>query len=172
MRRKRVRPIAPYYKDPAAASAAAFDRESGGPVSVEHLGTYREALAQYHLHPEAKFLHADYLDAGHTQRRHIHTKGITYIGKEANRWEEQFFLGADEDATIVYGEAPEDRAAVEERVQQGICRFGQRAVAKAARMSLRDISRAARAPTKLSMAQLKRLDRVFAVLVRCSTAAR
>jgi hypothetical protein len=164
MRKRRVRPIAPYHKDANRAAAAAFDRETGASVSVEQLGTYREALAQYHLHPEAKFLNGDYLDRGHTQRRHIQVTEITYIGKEANRWEEQFFLGASEDAAIVYGEAPEDRAAVEERVQQGIHRFGQRAVAKAARMSLRDVGRAAREPIKLSMAQLGRLDRVLAVM--------
>jgi hypothetical protein len=161
MRRRRVRPVAPFHTDPDKAAAAAFDRETGESVPVEQLGSYLAVLAQYHLHPEAKFLNGDYLDSGHTRRRHIQVTGVTYIGKEANRWEEQFHLGANEDAAILYGEAPEDRAAMEKRVALGIHRFGQRAVSNAARMSLRDVGRAAREPAKLNMAQLKRLDRVL-----------
>jgi hypothetical protein len=164
MRRRRVQPIAPFHEDPNQAAAAAFDRNSDQPVGVEQLCTYLEVLAQYHLHPEAKFLHGSYLDSGHVQRRHIHVTGVICIGKEANRWEEQFFLGADQDAAIVYGEVPGDRADLEERVRQGIRRFGQRATARAARMSLRDVSLAAREPGKLSLAQLKRLDRVLAMI--------
>jgi len=33
------------------------------------------------------------LDSGPTRRRHVQATQINYIGKEANRWEEQFFLG-------------------------------------------------------------------------------
>src|SRR5205814_3767192 len=55
---------------------------------------YAEALSDYHLHPEAKFLNGDYLDHGSTMRRDIHLAGVRYIGKEANRWEEQFYLGS------------------------------------------------------------------------------
>ena len=164
MRRRRARPIAPFHKDPNRAAEAAFDRITDQPVPVEQLGTYQEVLAQYHLHPEAKFLHGDYRDSGHIHRRHVQVIGVTYIGKEANRWEEQFFLGTDEDAAIVYGEAPEDRAVLEERVRQGINRFGQRATARAARMSLRDISLAAHEPSKLGLAQLKRVDRMLAII--------
>jgi hypothetical protein len=32
---------------------------------------YREALAQFHLHPEDKFENGDYLDRGRTERRHV-----------------------------------------------------------------------------------------------------
>jgi hypothetical protein len=166
MRRRRVRPVAPFHTDPDKAAAAAFDRKTGEPVPAEQLGSYLEVLAQYHLHPETKFLNGNYLDSGHTQRRHIQVTGVTYIGKEANRWEEQFHLGADEAAAIIYGQAPEDRAAMEEQVRLGIRRFGQRTVAKAARMSLRDVGRAAREPAKLNLEQLNRLDRMLAILAR------
>lgn len=159
-----MRPIAPFQTDPSRAAAAAFDRHTGEPIPAEQLGTFREALAQYHLHPETKFLNGDYLDSGHTERRHIQVIGLTYIGKEANRWEEQFFLGADVDAAIVYGEAPFDRRAVEERVRDGIRRIGQRAIAQAVRMSRRDISQAVREPARISLAQLRRLDQTIASL--------
>ncbi len=51
--------------------------------------TYEGALAQYYLHPEAKFQNGDYLDSGVTRRRHIFATVVEHIGKEANRWEEQ-----------------------------------------------------------------------------------
>jgi hypothetical protein len=55
------------------------------------------------LQPEAKFKNGDYLDRGPTRRLHVQATQINYIGKEANRWEEQFFLWMDEDARIEYG---------------------------------------------------------------------
>ena len=65
--------------------------------------TYAEALAQYHLRPESKFLNGDFCDRGRTERRHVVASQILHIGKEANKWEEQYFLGEDEDAEIEYG---------------------------------------------------------------------
>ena len=157
---RRIRPIAPYHKEPAAAAAVAFDRETGQAVPARQLATYREALAQYHLHPEAKFLGGDFIDRGPTRRRHIQVLGITYIGKEANRWEEQFFLGADEGAVISYGAAPWDREAVEERVRQACHKHGQRAMARASKSSLRDVSMIMGGGRKVSQRTLARLDRV------------
>lgn len=56
------------YQDPAVAAARCFDRVTSASVSQETLKTYRQALNQYHLHPETKFAHGDYLDAGPTAR--------------------------------------------------------------------------------------------------------
>jgi hypothetical protein len=64
-----------------------------------------EALAQYHLYPESKFLNGRHRDRGPTQRRHVKI-GITdihYIGKEANELEEQVFFGFDPEAQPEYG---------------------------------------------------------------------
>jgi hypothetical protein len=38
-----------------------------------------------------------------TTRRHILATEIKHIGKEANLWEEQFYLGEIPEAQIVYG---------------------------------------------------------------------
>src|SRR5262249_46977969 len=83
-----------------------FDRETGEPVSVDLLKTYQEALAQYPLHPESKFLNGEPYDRGQKRRRHIEAVAINCIGKEANRWEEQWHLGLDLDAQINYGMLP------------------------------------------------------------------
>ena len=53
--------------------------------------TYAEALAQYHLRPEAKFLYGEFCDRGRTERRHVVATQIVHIGKEANKWEESIF---------------------------------------------------------------------------------
>lgn len=88
-KRAQLRPIAPFNRGSADAVAGAFDRETGEPIRENQLKTYAEALAQYHLHPEDKFLHGDYWDEGRTERRHVVSNTVRLIGKEANKWEEQ-----------------------------------------------------------------------------------
>jgi hypothetical protein len=77
-------------------------------VSPQWLRTYEQALAQYYLHPESKFLNGDRTDQGATQRRRIKVVSVHNIGKETNRWEEQHFLGLDEEREIEYGCSEED----------------------------------------------------------------
>jgi hypothetical protein len=85
------------------AAETAFDRETDKRVESDSLITYAEALAQYHLRSETKFLNGDFVDRGHTERRHVVAIQIIHIGKEANKWEEQYFLGPDDEAEIEYG---------------------------------------------------------------------
>ena len=98
-----VRPVAPFNKDMRQAARSAFDRGTGNPVKANTLATYAEALAQYHLRSETKFLNGEYCDRGRTERRHVVALQIVHIGKEANKWEEQYFLGPDDEAEIEYG---------------------------------------------------------------------
>ena len=83
------RAVAPFDRDPTQALEHCIDRETGQPVPPEYLKSYRQALAQYHLHAEAKFLGGNYTETGVLQRRHIRVDCIEHIGKEANRWEER-----------------------------------------------------------------------------------
>jgi len=96
------RPIAPFNPNPSRAVKECFDRQTGEPVRPDHLKTYTEALVTYHLHPEVKFRNGEYLEQGPTLRRHVRVAGARYIGKEANRWEEQFYLGYDTETQIEY----------------------------------------------------------------------
>jgi hypothetical protein len=98
-----IRPVAPFSRNIGEAAATAFDRETDKRIAPDSLITYSEALAQYHLRPEAKFLNGDFFDRGRTERRHVVATQILHIGKEANKWEEQYFLGEDEEAEIEYG---------------------------------------------------------------------
>src|SRR5262249_34570348 len=52
--------------------------------------------------------HAAYTDPGVTTQRHILAIAPDLTSKGANRWEEQFYLGKDPEAQIVYGTSPED----------------------------------------------------------------
>jgi plasmid maintenance system antidote protein VapI len=119
-----LRPIAPYSQTSKEASAYAFDRETGKPIAANQLKTYAQALAQYHLRPEAKFENGDYCDRGPTRRRHVQATQINYIGKEANRWEEQFFLGMDKNTSIEYGADPNAPALFDE-LMVAVGKFGK-----------------------------------------------
>lgn len=137
---KHSKPVSPYERDPERAAEACFDRNTGEPIARNHLKSYREALAQYHLHPEAKFLDGDYIDSGVTNRRHIFATVVEHIGKEANRWEEQFYLGLESEAQTEYGTAPEDQERILSVIRLAGEKFGQRVLAKAAHVSLREVS--------------------------------
>lgn len=54
------RAVSPYDRDHRKAMSLCFDRDTGQQVVPNQLKTYRRALAQYHLHQEAKFLDGDY----------------------------------------------------------------------------------------------------------------
>jgi hypothetical protein len=104
------KPVAPFDRDMAKIAVTAFDRTSGQPVPARALQTYAEVLAQYHMHPESKFIGGDYCDRGTTQRRHIRVSGICHIGKEANELDRQQVLGVDNGARPYYGHSNESLA--------------------------------------------------------------
>jgi DNA-binding transcriptional regulator YdaS (Cro superfamily) len=125
--KKIPKPIAPYNSKVGRAALNCFDRENGASIHSDQLKTYRDALAQYHLSPETKFLNGDYLDRGPTRRRHVEVIDINHIGKEANRWEEQYFLGFDPNEQIEYGFFPNDALIMS--LRQAVKKFSQRMVA-------------------------------------------
>lgn len=127
---KRLKPIAAYDQDHAKAVLSAFDRQSGEPVPATALKTYREALAQYHIQPESKFLNADYLDRGVTTRRHVRMIATRHIGKESNDWERQAVLGWDAEAQPDYGVSDDDRSQLAKALAGFV---GDVGLAKAAR---------------------------------------
>lgn len=116
-----AKPVAPFTKESAAIATTAFDRISGKSMPPSDLQSYREAVAQYHLHPESKFLGGDFVDRGTTHRRHIVASAIRYIGKEANNIDRQQMLGADGELDPDYGlsgdSVARSRTAVAELVQ-------------------------------------------------------
>ena len=97
---------------------------------MQRLLSYRQALANYHRHPESKFLDARYADAGPTLRRHVEATAVVYIGKEANLWEEQSYVGYDTEAEITYGTTPEDRRRLLRSVKEAADTHSQRALAR------------------------------------------
>jgi hypothetical protein len=98
-------------------------------------------LAQYHLRPETKFLNGEYCDRGRTERRHVIATQLVHIGKEANKWEEQHFLGEDEGAEIEYGVA-ESESLLDGKIRALCEEVGERAVAERAGISRTALRRA------------------------------
>ena len=155
---KTPRVAAPFDRDPIAAAAHCFERKSGRDVPVGLLRTYTECLAQYHLHSEAKFANGDYVDRGVTQRRHVVAKGVVHIGKEANRWEERFFLGDDPEAEVVYGEPEEQKERERVAIVEAIRRTGVRSVAKESGISLGLVSGIVTGKRRLSEKSMRLLS--------------
>ena len=134
------KPVAAYHNDPSVAPKACFDRDTGIPVPLEVLKTYQDALAQYHLRPENKFQGGNYADRGITRRRHVIAITVRRIGKESNRWEEQFYLGQDNEAAIDYGSSDDSKTFLD-RLRNQIIAIGQRRVARESGVSRRTIER-------------------------------
>jgi len=135
------KPIAPYSSDIAAAARLCFDRETGKPIDAELLRAYRTVLAQYHLSPESKFLNAKPFDAGPTQRRHVVVAAVHHIEKEANKWEEQHYLGFDEGEQIEYGMAPGGLVQILELLRTTASNIGQRRLAAHLQISRRTLAK-------------------------------
>ncbi len=134
------RAVAPFNRDPAAGAKWCFDRDTGDPIPLPHLKTYRRALANYHLRSETKFSNGDWRDRGETRRRHVAATGIRYIGKETNRWEEQFSLGLDPEAQPEYGLDPQSRSILSNEIDQAAKQFGQRRLADQAGISRQQLA--------------------------------
>lgn len=132
--------IAPYDDDSANAAGSCFDRRNGNPVPISILATYREALSDYHLHSEAKFSNGNTTDQGVTVRRHVEAIAIEYIGKEANRWEDQFFLGEMAEAQIEYGASPESKIQLTTVFSHAARKFGIDKLADTAGLSRQQLS--------------------------------
>ncbi|MBK9315537.1 MAG: helix-turn-helix transcriptional regulator [Acidobacteria bacterium] len=159
-----VRPVASFDRDITRAAKCAFDRETGDPVPKNHLKSYKELLSQYHLHPESKFENGDYLDRGVTCRRHIIADHITYIGKEANRLEDQFYTGISEEAQIVYGMSEEDFNKYVQRVIKKAQKYSQRKLAEASGISLRHLSRLLTSKARITADLLIKINKGIASL--------
>lgn len=124
------KPVAPFDNDVARAAKNCFDRETGDLIDSKSLKTYSEILAQFHLRPESKFENGDYLNKGITERRNIQAASIRNIGKESNKWEEQYYLGSDETSQIKYGSAKIEYTENTKIIRRAIKQFGQRRIAK------------------------------------------
>jgi hypothetical protein len=151
-----VRPAAPFDSDLPKAIARAFDRETGKAVPREALKSYRQVLAQFHLHPESKFLNGNFTDTGPTRRRHVQVSDVRNIGKEADHWEEQFFLGLDPYDLIDYGMTPGDPVELIDLVHAGAKKVRQRELARRIGVSRGTLSKLLRgAPVRRSEVLLR-----------------
>lgn len=151
--REQPKPIAPYSREPFEMLPKIWDRVSGKPLQRKWLRTYADALRGYHRHPENKFLHAEATDFGATHRRHVFAEAIEDIGKEADKWDEDEPISADDELTVSYGLSIADR----EKMLVVIQSVPQRQLARAAHVSTRTIPSSLADADELSDKELRRL---------------
>jgi transcriptional regulator with XRE-family HTH domain len=152
--------VAPFDTSLLRAASRAFNRLTGKSALRRELKAYREALAQYHLHPESKFIGGDYTGSGVTMRRHVSGAIVTYIGKEANEWERQLHLGADQTVAIVYGGSPPGLKRRLDELMRRTSRFNTRDLAQRAGLSLGELSLLRRGQRNPRASTLVKLARV------------
>jgi hypothetical protein len=99
-------------------------------------------------------------DAGPTSRRHVRPLGpINNIGKEANRWEEQFYLGAYSEAQVDYGVAESELNAYAAEVRARARQFGVREISRAGSVSVGTVSAFVSGKTTPSLRIVRAIDR-------------
>ena len=126
-----IHPIAPFRPDLDTAVAEAFDRITGEPVSIDQLQTYAGALAQYPYKQESKFLNGEAYQRGKTEPRHVIAGEVHYIGKEADRWEEDFLIGLGHEPMTKFGGHPNAAVEVYTEIRMAVRVHGAKPVADA-----------------------------------------
>lgn len=152
------RASAPYNHDPAKGAENCFDRNTGEPIPTDQLRTIRQALAQFHLHPESKFVGGAYTDCGFTTRRHVRAVAIEHIGKESNRWEDSFALGEALTQEQTYGESPQAEAERIAATVEQVRLCDRKQIALESGVCLREVTRIIAGevtPTKETLAKLE-----------------
>jgi hypothetical protein len=135
------KPISLFDRDLRKSVKATFDRDTGRAIPAHRLKSYADALSNYHLHPESKFLNGDYLDHGMTERRHVRAIAVKHIGKEANEWERQAALGLSTDAQPTYGVGRADPAVLADELRPMMLRWGKSSCARAFGISAATIAK-------------------------------
>jgi hypothetical protein len=100
-------------------------------------------------------------------RRHVRPLGpIDNIGKEANRWEEQFYLGANPETQVRYGVAEGELAAYAVKARELMEPFGVREISREAEASVGTVSAVKRGFGRPSLRVLRAIERAIAALDR------
>lgn len=152
------RASAPFNRDLVKGAMECFDRETGEPILSDQLRTIREALGQFHLHPESKFSGGNFTERGFTDRRHVRAIAIEHIGKEANRWEDSVELGEALAQELIYGESPKDEETRLARVVQACRKCNRRRLATLSGVCLREVTRVLTGKVKPTKETLDRLE--------------
>lgn len=158
-----MRIIAPFNRDPVRAAQKAFYRDSGATVSPGQLMSYAQSLRHYHNHPEAKFLNGERGDRGPTLRRHVISRSVVHIGKEANKLEPQQVTGIDPHAQVEFLVAG-DRAGRLKAIAAAVQQFSPSAVAREAGLSRKHVSAIAKGTVRASEAALSKIERAASAL--------
>jgi DNA-binding Xre family transcriptional regulator len=121
----------------------------------------------YPFRSEPKFLNGGGYDAGRTERRHVHACAVQFIGKEADRWEQEHIIGNQVgEMAIAYGVDPMASARIYDALRTAMAAVGKTKVAAAtgiARATLNKIERGEGATTAVPLGRVHRaLEKLMA----------
>ena len=115
---------------------------TGQAVKACDLEPYTEALFEYPYRSEAKFLNGDAFDTGRTERLYVQASEVRFIGKEADRWEEEYYLGLrNGELAIDYGGDPVQGGQAFTMLRNAIAPVGATNVAKVTGISRATLSK-------------------------------
>lgn len=110
-------------------------------MPIERLKTYADALRNYPYRQESKFENGEAFQRGITLPRHVIASEIHYIGKEADRWEEDFLIGGGFDPMTCFGRNPGDVTVLFDAIREAAKCYGQKPVADATGLARGSIAR-------------------------------
>ena len=139
-RTRTPKPVAAYDKDPGRAAKQTFDRETREGVSEIWLKSYARTLRTYARHPETKFAGGEHGSSGALRRRHVFAGPPIFLGKEADRWEEDGEIGVSDDSAIEYDASSDQQQSIVEQIRETLKHFTHRQLARAAHVSEHTIS--------------------------------
>jgi plasmid maintenance system antidote protein VapI len=90
--------------------------------------------------------------------------GIRLIGKEANHWEEQFFLGLSEDAQIDYGQDPNSAELFGEELRRAASVHSLRRISEVSGIARNSLSLIAKGQIAITPVLVERLIRAMTTL--------
>lgn len=155
---KDLHPVAPFHPDHAIAVSRVFDRVTGEPIPMDALRTYADALRGYPHRQESKFRNGEAYQRGVTEPRDIIVSEFHYIGKEADRWEEDFLTGSGFDPMTRFGPNPNDADKLFDAIREAARLCGQKPVADAtglARGSIRRICEGKVVRTRIALTDIE-----------------
>jgi hypothetical protein len=126
-----IHPLAPFHPIRELAISQTFDRITGKPVSADQLETYADMLFEYPHAEEAKFENGGPFQRGLTVPRRVIATDAFYIGKEADRWEEDCLISTGFNPTTEFGRNPDDDESLLDAIRKAALIHGQKPVSDA-----------------------------------------
>jgi transcriptional regulator with XRE-family HTH domain len=122
-------------------------------------------LRTYPRHPETKFQNGYHGQVGVLERRRVVASSVVYIGKEADRWDDDEQFGLTEDSAIEHEISEQGRIDTADAINGALKYCTYKQLAKAAGVSEHTISRARKIDQSVKSSALHDIARAAEALI-------